>query len=234
MAERKFTDLELERSLAGDLSLDGATPADTARLDELRAENAAFLGTIDVAAEVRAINRRAEQLAPEPAKPWWRWVFAGGGLVAAAAAVILVVRPRGDKVVDDDDDIRTKGGGITFVIHAKSRELATGDAVAAGEKIRFEIGAPKPGYVAVVGIDGRGATTIYYPFGATAPAAYDPAATRLLPGAIELDATPGAERFYAIYSAQTFAIDAVVPAIREAKPPAGVSTAEVVLEKSAK
>lgn len=221
MADRKLTDLQLERVLAGELSLEGATPADNARLEELRAENAAFLAQADIPAEVRAIERRAAQLAPAPKQPWWRWAFAGGGLLAAAAAVILVVRPKGEP----DDDLRTKGDGITFVIHTPNRELASGDAVAAGEKIRFEIGAPKAGYVAVYGVDAAGTTTVYYPYGASAPAAYDPA-TRLLPGAIALDATPGAEHFTAVYSAEPFALDAVVHGER-----AGVRTAEVVLSK---
>lgn len=217
MADRKYTDLQLERSLAGDLTLDGATPADTARLEELRAENAAFLATVDVDAEVRRIQARL----PEPEKkaaPWWRWMFAGGGLLAAAAAIMLVVRPK------SEDDLQTKGDGITFLIHTPSRTLASGDAVTAGEKIRFEIGAPK-GFVAVYGVDGSGATTIYYPYGASAAAAYDPT-TRVLPGAIALDATPGAEHFFAVYSAEPFAIDAAVHG-----GVAGVRTAEIVLAK---
>lgn len=239
MAERTLTDLELERALADDLPasrLASATPADRVRLDELRAEHAAFLAQIDVAAEVRAIGRRAEQLTPEaPRKKlaaWWRWAMTGGVLAAAAATLLLVLHrrdPGGQGI--DDDDLRTKGSGITLVIHTPTRELATGDAVAPGEKIRFEIGAPARGYVAVFGVDGAGATTIYYPFGATAPGLYDPAATRLLPGAIELDAIAGTERFYAVYAAQPFAIDAVAHALVEKRSVAGVSSAEVVLKK---
>ncbi len=244
MADRKFTDLELERSLAGDLPAArareleaGATPADRARLDELRGEHAAFLAQVDLPAELRAIERRAAQLAPEPPQKrlaaWWRWAMTGGALAAAAATVFLVVRRRTPQS-EEDDDVRTKGGGITFVIHAQSRELATGDAVAPGEKIRFEIGAPRRGYVAVFGVAGAGETTVYYPYGATTPAAYDPGVTRLLPGAIQLDATPGAERFYAVYAEEPFAIAAVVPAVQQAHLPAGVSSAEVVLEKLVK
>jgi len=214
MADRKYTDLQLERSLAGELALDGATPADTARLDELRAENAAFLAQVDVDLEVRRIQQRR----PPAKAAWWRWLFAGGGLLAAAAAIMLVVRPK------SEDDLQIKGDGITFLIHTPSRTLASGDAVTAGEKIRFEIGAPK-GFVAVYGVDGSGATTVYYPYGASAAAAYDPT-TRVLPGAIALDATPGAEHFFAVYSTEPFAIDA---AVMGGVP--GVRTAEIVLAK---
>jgi len=82
MADRAFTDLELERFLAEDLPAARraeieakATTADRTRLDELRSENQAFLAQVDVAAEVRAIGRRMEKLAPEPRKlaTWWRW-----------------------------------------------------------------------------------------------------------------------------------------------------------------
>ena len=61
--------------------------------------------------------------------------------------------------------------------------------------------------------------------------AFDPKA-RLLPGAIALDATPGDERFYALYSPTPFAFDIVLPAIEQNQPlPPGISKAEVVLEE---
>src|SRR5882672_10843567 len=63
MAERKFSDLELERMLAGDLSPARAseltrqsTDADRSRLDELRTEHQAYLASVDIADEVRGIN----------------------------------------------------------------------------------------------------------------------------------------------------------------------------------
>ena len=144
MADRTFTDLELERLIADDLPAarvaeieTKATTADRARLDELRAENQAFLAHVDVAAEVRAIGRRMEKLAPEPKKlaTWWRWVVTGGALAAAAAALLIIVR-RPDKLTDDD--IGIKGGDVALIIHTDGRRLASGDTVQAGERIRFE------------------------------------------------------------------------------------------------
>ena len=236
MADRAFTDLELERLIAEDLPAarvaeieSKATTADRARLDELRAENQAFLAHVDVAAEVRAIGRRMEKMAPEPKKlaSWWRWVFTGGALAAAAAAIFLIVRPK-DKT---EDDIGIKGGDVSLIIHTEGRQLASGDTVQAGERIRFEINAGRRGYVAIVGIDGAGAQTVYFPFHGTAPAAIDPKVDRILPGAVKLDATPGDEKFYALYSEQPFVLDAVLPALRGAKLPVGVTSAEVVLHK---
>src|SRR5687767_6922490 len=159
MADRAFTDVELERLLANDLSPARAaelerkaTAADRARLDELRAEHAAFLGTVDVDAEVRAIGKRMATLEPaRPPKRWWRWLAASGTLAAALAAVVLFVRRGGGE--QDDPDLQIKGDDISLVVHTPTRRLASGDSVLSGERLRFELLAPRRGYVAVLGID---------------------------------------------------------------------------------
>ncbi len=242
-SERKFTDLELERSLAGDLSprrardLErGATDADRQRLGELRAEHQALMAQLDIDAEVAAIHRRALRAAP--ARPtrfaWLRWMVSAGAL-AAAAAVLLIITRRSN-APSGEDDLRTKGDGVTLIVHvatgSESRPLHTGATVHPGARLRFEVNAARRGFVAVVGIDGTGEPTVYYPHDGRASAELDPRAGGLLPGAVALDATPGDERFYALYSAQPFVIDTVVPAIRAgAAIPGGVTSAEVMLHK---
>jgi hypothetical protein len=125
---------------------------------------------------------------------------------------------------------------VSLVIHvagdAESMRLQTGDVVSPGARIRFEVEGTRRGYVAIVGIDGSGATTVYYPFGANIPATFDPAVDRLLPGAIQLDATPGEEKFFAVFSKLPFVVDDTLPAIRGAGGlPEGVTSSEVVLHK---
>ena len=240
MAERRFTDLELERELAGDLPsergfAEHATEADRARLAELAGEHEAFLRGIDVDAEVRRIEQRVARAAPEKRPAWWRWLVPAGAL-AAAATVALVVLRRGDTPQPVVDDLQVKGDEIALVVHVAtetgSRRVSSGDEVRPGDKLRFEINALKPGYVAVVGIDGSGTLSIYHPGNGTGPIAFDPQA-RVLPGAIRLDATPGDERFFAIYSPTPFAFDTVLPALEENRAlPPGVSKAEVVLKKN--
>jgi hypothetical protein len=248
MADRQLTDLELERLIAGDFpaartaELEAkATAADHARREELKAEHAAFLGTVDVDDEVRAIGRQMKTMAklePEraPRASWWRWIFAGGALAAAAAAVLVFVGRR-DVEGPTDDDIGIKGDSITLVVHAATdsagtRMLASGDTIAPGTRIRFEVGAPKRGYVTVIGFDARGTTTVYYPFGGAQAAVYDPTTGGLLPGAIAVDATPGAEKYFAVFSEQPFSVESVAPAVQgKGAFPQGVSHAEVVLEK---
>jgi hypothetical protein len=237
MADRKLTDLELERHLAGDLDaarFAEGTDADRARLGELRAEQEAFLRSVDVDLEVKRIQQRVANAAPQR-RAWWRWLIPAGTLAAAAAAILVFIkRPTGPDA-PIGDDIQVKGDDITLVVHlatgADSRRLSSGDTVAPGDRIRFEVNAQKPGFVAIIGIDGSGTPTIYHPAQGTGPTAFDPS-SRLVPGAIELDATPGDEHFYAVYSATPFVLDAVIPAIAgNGALPHGLSKAEVVLHK---
>ena len=242
MVDRKLTDVELERHLAGELpeaQLALATASDRTRLGELRAEHEAYLRSVDVDNEVKRIAQRvarADEARPTRAA-WLRWLVPASAL-AAAAAVLLVFLRRGDhgNALPGEDDMQVKGDEVTLVVHlatdGTSKRLANGDGVKPGDHLRFEINAGKPGYVALVGIDGSGQPTVYHPDGGGTPAAFDPAKT-LVPGAIELDATPGDERFFAVYARSPFVIDEVVAGLagRGVLPP-GVAKAEVVLHKA--
>jgi hypothetical protein len=239
MADRKLTDIELERHLAGDLPaarFSDATQADHARLGELRAESEAFLRSVDVDMEVKRIHQRVERMTPEK-RSSLRWFIPVSALAAAAAVVLVVIRRGNDGAGNSTgDDIQVKGDDISLVVHRAtgdgSTRLVTGDAVHPGDRIRFEVDAGKPGFVAIIGIDGTGQPTIYHPDHGTAPVAFDPT-THVIPGAIELDATPGDEKFFAVYGERPFTFDVVVPALATgtALPP-GLTKAEVVLHKN--
>ncbi len=235
MADRAFTDLELERLLANDLPPSRAaeiestaTAADRTRLAELRAEHAAFLSTVDVAAEVRAIGKRMKTIEPAPRRIWWRWLAAGGTLAAAAAALVLVVRRGSER---SDPDFQTKGDGVSLIVHTPTRRLANGDRVLSGERLRFEVVATQRGYVTIVGVDGTGTPSVYVPFGGGSALAFDPAAGSLLPGAIQLDNTPGDETYFAFFSERPFSIDTVMAAVKGGSVPEGVTSSQIVLHK---
>src|SRR5687767_4477125 len=108
MADRKLTDLELERHLAGDLPearFATATDADRARLGELRAESEAFLRSVDVDMEVKRIHQRVERMTPEK-RSWLRWFVPASALAAAAAVILVVIRRGGDEGGRPDDEIQ--------------------------------------------------------------------------------------------------------------------------------
>lgn len=236
MADRALTDLELERWLAGDLPDErtrAATADDRARLDQLRAEHAGFLASVDVGHELRAIHRRAGELPGRRVASRRIWLVSGGALAAAALAIVLL-RPR----LPDPDDLRAKGGSVGLVVHvatgAGSRAIASEGPVHPGDRIRFEVSVPRAGYVAVIGLDPSGKPTVYYPSGGAAPARLDAGAGPVLPGAIELDAAEGDEQILAVYGEQPFALDAgLVAALRSggAGVP-GVAVARVLLHRT--
>ena len=199
--ERRLTDVELERHLAGDLSAARyaeATDADRARLVELQAEADAFLRSVDINNEVRRIQQRMPEA---PKRSWLRWLAPGFALAAAAAIALIVLRPK-----PSEPDITLKGGDVALIVHRAtsgvSERLDDGDTVTAGDRIRFEVDAPRKGYVALVGVDGTGKQTVYYK-----GVAYTPE-NRLLEGAIQLDATPGDEHFTLLFSTQPFDVNA--------------------------
>jgi hypothetical protein len=241
MAERHFTDVEIERQLAGDLRRPFETEAtadDKARLAELEHEHAAFLASVDVDAEVRRIQQRVERAqstasAGGERKSWLRWLVPMGAFAAAAAAIVIYIATK-KPAHTDDPDILYKGDGVSLVIYVKagdsSQRLQSGDTIASGAKIRFEIQGVKQGYVAVVGVDGTGTASVYYP--SNSPQAAQLGDDHLLHVAIQLDATPGDEQFYAVYATAPFMLDAVLPSIRgQGTLPAGVTTSHVVLHK---
>ena len=199
--DRRLTDVELERHLAGDLSAARyaqASDGDRARLVELQAEADAFLRTVDVNNEVMRIQQR---MPDKPKRSWLRWLAPGFALAAAAAIAMIVLRPKAPA-----DDIRLKGGEVALIVHRAtsgvSERLDDGDTVAPGDRIRFEVDAPRKGYVALLGVDGSGKQTVYYK-----DVAYTPE-NRLLPDAIQLDATPGDEHFMLLFSPEPFDVNA--------------------------
>ncbi len=228
---RKIPDALLERYLTGDVSAERRTaldaelaqsPEDQARLAELRADSAAFLTQHPPGPLVA----KYEQSRP---KPWWRsWL----PLVAVAAAALLLIV----MLVPGEPETAVKGD-LVFSAWTKTGERAERvkrwEALKAGDQVRFELRAPKPGYLAVVSRDGSGHVTVYHPFGEAQAAPYLPSEA-MLPGAIALDEVKGRERVWAIYSEQPFPLAPIVDQLErtgEFTPAAGQTALELGWEK---
>lgn len=144
------------------------------------------------------------------------WLALRFALPALAAALIAIAAwPRGAPPAGDGE-LAIKGGaswqvfahraGQTFAVHDGAR---LGD----GDQIRFVVEPAGARYLLVASVDGLGQATIYYPYGAamSAPIAGD----RIeLAGSIVLDAAPGPERVFALFSDAPIAAAAVQGALR--------------------
>jgi hypothetical protein len=162
--------------------------------------------------------------AVRPFRP--RWAAVGLGL-AAAAAVALAIRPP-----VPSDTFTTRGPDLELEVFRSTPggavRLSDGSRVSAGDKLGFRLRSGVEGYAMVVGIDETGTMYPCWPQG-PAPAAQHVApapAPEVLPTAVTLDATPGAERIVAIRCDMPFSLaDLAQPLSDPAKPPADPSPA---------
>ncbi len=133
---------------------------------------------------------------------WWRRMWPALVLPALAAAGLLLWLVRRPDVRGPDRDVQIKGA-ITFQVFAKRGErvfaLHDGTTLAPGDRIRFVAGGAR--YLLIASVDGGGTPTVYYPYGGTRSAAIASEPSEL-PGSIVLDAAPGPERVFALFSAR--------------------------------
>lgn len=209
------SDLLLERWLAGELAPDEQRP--------LAAHLEACTPCRLRHAELREEQRRcAAELPPFPALPRAaratepqrtratplrarrsRWLASGSALAAAAAALLFISRSS-DPPTQDDSSLRSRTKGspasLGWVVRRDGR-VFTGRPelpVRGGDTLRFTVTTRERVYVAVLGLDAHGRLDAYYPSGEHM-AALEPGEQRPLDGAVELDATPGDERLYAVF-----------------------------------
>jgi hypothetical protein len=232
---RRIPDALLDRYLAD--SLDAAerdrletrmadSPLDRARLDELRADSAAFLiqhPAGPLVARFEEEQRRAR---------WWRWpALLFPVLAAATAAVLVFVRPvQPVDPIEPDPPYTVKG--LALLLYRKTPEGSapfhpSKEALVPGDSIRFEVKGSESGYIAIVSRDERG-VTVYYPYGGATAAPYQ-VDQAVLPGAIELDDTLGREDVYALHSKHPFELGWALQALRERRDIRDVAPKDVTI-----
>lgn len=204
----------------------------TARLREMKGERERF------AAEVRP-------LALPPALAVVRRPFSGralfaGGAVALGATVAILMFVRGGRDVIDEQaiDATQVKGRLRLGLYIKRGEAVlegrSGDVVHPGDAIRFAYTSTSAGYLMILGRDGAGRVSVYFPEQDRA-APISPGEDEVLPGSIVLDDVPGREEIVALVCDEPVATAAAVEGLRTAsRSPvriAGCAVERLILDK---
>lgn len=188
------------------LALDALPADETARVEAHLARCAACRRVHDDAAAGRAefaqtvLPRTLPALRARAPRGRWLdrrtlWIVAA----AAAAAVLLapLLRAR------DEPGLGIKGDGPAWQVFGyrdgRTFQVHDGATLAAGDRLRFVVAPDRTPYLVIASIDGAGAASIYVPFGGGRSEWVDGARVEL-PGSIVLDAAPGPERLFAIFT----------------------------------
>ena len=135
----------------------------------------------------------------------WKVPAAAAIALAAAASLLIVVKPasRGERI---------KGPGFALAMYVQHggevRRVGPGEAIAAGDAVRFTVTTPVQAYVAILSVDANGRASIYYPVGRSAqplPAGED----MPLPRATRLDETVGEERVVGLFCSTPIDLEAL-------------------------
>jgi hypothetical protein len=160
------------------------------------------------------LRQRAERQAGIAA--WRRWLLIGAVPLAAAAA-LLVLRVRSGS--EDIGYQAEKGGSSLRVVgqhQGRPFAVASGDALVAGDAIRFVV-TSRHSFLMIASVDGRGQTKVYVPYEGAESVAVSPGRMLELPagGSIALDAAPGPERIFALFSRRPLPAAPVLAALQE-------------------
>lgn len=146
----------------------------------------------------------------------WYWILGAPALVAAAAAALVLVPRATNK---DGSDIIAKGSPVCEVFaRRQDRVFAVQDgaALAPGDEIRFVVQPAGYRHVLVASVDSAAVASVYAPFGARSSLQLASATDRAeLPGSVRLDATPGPERIYCLFSKRPIDAAPVLARLRE-------------------
>jgi hypothetical protein len=175
--------------------------------------------------------------------PWRRWWWMVVPAAVAAALALVYLQPAGLQPAGlqpaglqpaglqpaglqpaglrpaTTPDLGVKGSEPTLRVFANHAgdvfSVHDGTRLVAGDRIRFVVEPAGMPYVLIASIDSTGAATVYYPYGGIASAAIPPAERSELPGSIILDAAPGPERVFAMFSDAPIASAAVLDQLRQ-------------------
>jgi hypothetical protein len=195
---------------------DQAYPRLAARVAELPARDPAVHSR--PTSPARAALRRWLALARDP-RTW------AAVAVATAALALALVLDRGPQPADParDDElsaaVRAKGKVALDLFALEDgavTEAEPGTALRPGDRIQFTYTSAGLDHVIVLGADGEGVLTRYYPDRGADSQPIAPGTRMVLEDSIVLDAAPGPEVFVAVFSDEPLPLDAVEEAARAA------------------
>ncbi len=167
---------------------------------------------------------------PAPANDYRGWIRWATPLAAVAAVAMFAITLVSPPLGPEDDGNRPKGdtlGVEAWVDQEGGPVKVSGERqVHPGDRIQIRVRGPGQHVVTVAGKDGAGRIAVYGAWTSDDDEGWEPA-----PFALELDNTPGDERFYAIFGEREFSERDVRAAIQRGQPPAGGDWDMVVLDK---
>ncbi len=185
------------------------------RVAQLDDEREAFLAAHPFSSVQQEVAERALFLDDEPeiavpasSAPGWQLALLT--LVGAAAAVLVMglVVPLGDGRPGGAADEAPPYTGVKGATDLRAAVLrdgsllsAAGDVVLApGDELQFQVDTGPYDHVAIVGVDGTGAVSVYQPVGGGSSLPVAPGGGRVLETAFRLDDAPGPEVFVAVFT----------------------------------
>ncbi|WNG37191.1 DUF4384 domain-containing protein [Archangium violaceum] len=141
-----------------------------------------------------------------------RWLLPVLGACVPLLALLVLV-PR----LEQEDGVRIKGGDFRVVASRAggSPELLGPDAqVQSGDALRFSYEAKEAGHLLVLELDGRGAASVFYPYGSATSAPLPAGQRDFLPGSVVLDDAPGPEWLLAVFSPRPLQAAPLLEALR--------------------
>jgi predicted anti-sigma-YlaC factor YlaD len=219
-----------------ELDLEPVAPEPRARVEaharrcsacaERRAAHAALIAQFRASVLPRTVEAVTARRRDRLRRGWWAWLAVP---VAAAVLLLVVGRHRAGIRVGGDagSDLGVKGGALFEVFARRAGaglevdgptvvRVRDGMRLAPGDALRFVLFPSGLPYVLIASVDGAGQVSIYYPFHGEESALVGGAGAIPVPGSIVLDAAPGPERLFVIYSARALQAGTVRAALAPA------------------
>jgi hypothetical protein len=234
-----LSDLVLDQWLADELDAEGRETAAAhlascttcrARIDTIEAETAAFLSQAPTLSDHAGLLAEANE-AQRMLQRNRRMMLASSVLAVAAMVSLAVVTQRAD------EGTRLKGNAHVDFFVKRGEQVTqgvSGEVVHPGELVRFTTSSAQVTHLALINIDGKGAT-VYYPQQGRTSAVIAAGKQQALDFSVELDDQVGTERVFAVFCPEPFEIADVIAGLNgpQPTPPSNCHLDVITLQKEA-